>query len=83
MPRRDRSRASPTARSTGLVAGTYLHGLFDEPAQRAAVLGAEAAADDARRHSDRIDRVLDAFADHLEAHLDMAALIDTAFAAGR
>ncbi len=64
----------------GLVAGTYLHGLFDEGLQRETWLGAPASA---RRHEERIETVLDAFADHLEAHLDMGALIDTAFAARR
>ena len=63
----------------GLVAGSYVHGLFDEPAQRAAWVGAVAPSDGGSRHADRIDRVLDAFADHLEAHLDMTGLIDMAF----
>jgi adenosylcobyric acid synthase len=66
---------SPTSAS---VCGTYLHGLFDHPALRAAFLNGLRAARGLSPHSpvapiapaDDIDRL----ADHVEAHLDMALL---------
>lgn len=53
----------------GKVAGTYLHGLFADDAQRAAWLarlGGEASGLD---HGRQVDETLDALAAHLEAHL--------------
>ena len=56
----------------GLVSGTYLHGLFDTAAQRTRCLGVAASDVD---HQAEIDAVLDALAAHLEAHVDIAALL--------
>ncbi len=59
----------------GLVAGCYVHGLFAHDGQRAAWLrrwGAEAAP---RRHDAEVDAVLDSLAEHLEAHIDIAAVL--------
>jgi adenosylcobyric acid synthase len=56
----------------GLVAGTYLHGLFANDRQRAAWLGAAATT---RNHDDTTEAILDAFADHLETHIDIDALL--------
>jgi adenosylcobyric acid synthase len=61
----------------GRVAGCYLHGLFACDAFRHAFLarlgGCGSAAYEAR-----IESVLDALADHLERHLDLAALLAAA-----
>ncbi len=54
----------------GLVCGTYLHGLFAGDALRARWLAAPA-----RDHEAGIDRILDAWADHLETHVDIDALL--------
>lgn len=58
----------------GLVAGTYIHGLFADDRQRAAWiarLGGQAAGID---YEAGVDAALDALAAHLENHLDIDAL---------
>ena len=62
----------------GRVMGAYVHGLFASDAFRAAFL-----ADLGARHSDlgygrMVDRTLDALADHLEDHADVAGLLSLA-----
>ncbi|MBD8909137.1 cobyric acid synthase [Methylorubrum zatmanii] len=59
----------------GLVAGTYVHGLFADDRQRAAWLARLGAAQGLDRYEAGIEAVLDRFADHLEAHLDCDALL--------
>ncbi|CAO4177788.1 cobyric acid synthase [Methylorubrum populi] len=61
--------------SDGLVAGTYVHGLFADDRQRAAWLARLGAAQGLDRYEAGIEAVLDRFADHLEAHLDCDALL--------
>ncbi|MDP2311945.1 MAG: cobyric acid synthase [Pseudomonadota bacterium] len=63
----------------GLVAGTYLHGFFDRPEVRAALVaalrarkGLPASSPDATRSR---DAVYDALADHVERHLDLEGLL--------
>ena len=59
----------------GLVAGTYVHGIFADDCQRAAWisrLGGEASE---LNYEAGVDAALDALAAHLEAHLDVDALI--------
>ncbi|MFK3889087.1 cobyric acid synthase [Sphingomonas sp. NPDC079357] len=59
----------------GLVAGTYVHGLFGLAAQRRAWL---AAAGDGPDHAASVDAALDAIAAALERHLDLDALLAVA-----
>ena len=60
------------ARSTdGLVAGTYLHGIFTDDAARAALLQAPSR----HRHDHDVEQTLDALAAHLETHVDIDALL--------
>ena len=68
-------RADGAVSADGLVAGTYVHGLFADDRQRAAWharLGAEAGPES---YEAGIEAVLDRFADHLETHLDCDGLL--------
>ena len=59
----------------GRVCGTYLHGLFDEPAFRAAFLNRlRAAAGLPRRSARVVVPDIDRLADHVAAHLDLDRL---------
>ena len=76
-------RASPFAHSEGvpegatspdgLVSGTYFHGLFAADDFRRAFIGNAATA--GLNYEAGIEATLDALADHLEAHLDLDALL--------
>lgn len=63
----------------GRVWGTYLHGLFDPPEVRQALLGAlrhrRGLAAPAAAPVSNPDTELDRLADHLEAHLDLAPIL--------
>ena len=59
----------------GRVMGSYLHGLFVDDGFRAAFLRQLGAAASGRSHSAEVEAVLDALAAHLEAHVDVAALL--------
>ncbi len=62
----------------GLVAGCYLHGLFaSDPFRRAFLARLGVAAGDFAYES-QIEATLDRLADHLERHLDLAALLAAA-----
>ena len=59
----------------GRIMGTYLHGCFASDAFRAAFLTTLGAAASTLRFDDVIERTLDGLAAHLEAHLDLDALL--------
>ncbi len=59
----------------GLVAGCYVHGLFSHDAQRAAWLRQLGADPLPRQHEAEVEAVLDRLAAHVEAHMDVAALL--------
>ena len=61
-----------------MVAGCYLHGLFASDPFRRAFLARLGAAAGVVAYDQMIERVLDGFADHLERHLDLAALLAAA-----
>ncbi|HEY4204117.1 MAG TPA: cobyric acid synthase [Xanthobacteraceae bacterium] len=61
----------------GRVQGTYLHGLFSHDAFRRAWLKNFGVAS-SLAYEQRVEAALDALADHLEAHLDIAALLEIA-----
>jgi adenosylcobyric acid synthase len=62
----------------GLVAGTYVHGLFNDDAQRSAWLARLGGAASVRSHEAEVEAVLDRLADHLEAHIDVGRLLSFA-----
>jgi adenosylcobyric acid synthase len=59
----------------GRVRGTYVHGIFADDAQRAAWLARLGAAASGASYEAGVEEALDALARHLEAHLDLDALL--------
>jgi adenosylcobyric acid synthase len=59
----------------GLVAGSYLHGVFAADGFRAAYLAGIGVPPSGLHYSARVDGVLDDLAAHLERHLDVTALL--------
>lgn len=59
----------------GLVCGTYVHGLLADDGQRRAWIERLGGAASALNYEEGVDAALDALAAHLEAHLDVDALI--------
>ena len=74
LPDGPEGAASPDGR----VLGTYVHGLFADDAQRAAWLARFGAAASGASYEAGVDEALDALAAHLEAHLDLDALLKLA-----
>jgi adenosylcobyric acid synthase len=62
----------------GLVAGTYLHGLFAEDGFRRAWLAGLGVTGRALGYEAEVEAVLDGLADHLEEHLDVDAILTLA-----
>lgn len=62
----------------GLVMGTYVHGLFADDRQRAAWIERLGGTASALHYEAGVEAVLDAFAAHLEAHLDIDRLLTIA-----
>lgn len=68
-------RAEGAVSADGRITGSYLHGLFTSDAFRAAFLDALGVRASTQAHGALIEQTLDALADHVEAHLDVAGLI--------
>jgi len=62
----------------GRIAGTYIHGLFADDAQRTAWLARLGAGPAKAAYAELVERTLDALAAHLAAHLDLDRLIKLA-----
>ena len=71
-------RADGAVSADGLVAGTYVHGLFADDRQRAAWLARLGTRSDGASYEAGIERVLDALALHLERHVDCDRLLTLA-----
>ena len=63
----------------GRVSGSYLHGMFADDGFRAAFLHGLGTASSVQSYASGVEMALDALADHVERHLDVAAI----FAAAR
>ena len=59
----------------GAVRGCYVHGLFDDDAQRSAQLTWIGAAPSRLHHAEQVEATLDALAEHLERHVAVEALL--------
>jgi adenosylcobyric acid synthase len=70
-------RADGASSADGRVQGTYVHGLFTGDAFRKAWLAHFGIAS-SLAYEARIETALDALADHLEAHLDIAQILKIA-----
>jgi adenosylcobyric acid synthase len=62
----------------GLIRGAYVHGLFADDRQRAALLSWLGGSGGGFSYEAEIERVLDALADHLARHVDLDRLITIA-----
>ena len=75
----DDGRVEGAISEDGLVMGSYLHGLFAADGFRHAFLGRiRQERLHGRLYEKRIDQTLDALADHLEKHLNLDRLLETA-----
>ena len=69
-------RAEGAVSADGRVSGCYVHGMFSSDAFRHAFLSAiKHRADSGIAYEDGVESALDALADHLEACLDLDALL--------
>ncbi len=71
-------RAEGALSPDGRVMGTYLHGLFAADGFRRAFLAGLGVAAGPLGYGAEVERTLDALAAHLEAHLDVTALLELA-----
>ncbi len=78
MLRLDDGRLDGATSADGRIAGTYLHGIFSGDAQRTAWLNRLGAAASGFTYEAVIEQTLDALAAHLDAHLDIDALLELA-----
>ena len=78
MLRLEDGRGDGARSADGLVAGTYLHGLFAADAQRSAWLRRLGGSASTRHHAGAVEAALDALAEHLERHVDIDRLLSLA-----
>jgi adenosylcobyric acid synthase len=71
-------RSDGAVSANGLAAGTYVHGLFADDAQRRAWIERLGGAPSGYSHEAEVESTLDALAAHLEAHIDIDRLLRSA-----
>jgi adenosylcobyric acid synthase len=74
----DDGRVDGAISADGRVYGCYVHGLFADDRQRAALLARFGAASDGASYEDGQEAALDAIAAHMEAHVDLDRLLTIA-----
>ncbi len=74
----DDGRADGAMSGDGRVAGCYVHGLFADDSQRAALLARLGAASDGASYEAAQEAALDAVAAHVAAHVDLDRLLSLA-----
>jgi adenosylcobyric acid synthase len=74
----DDGRMDGAISDCGLIAGTYVHGLFGSDAARGVLLREIGAAAAARCHEAEVEAALDGLADHLERHMDIDRILSLA-----
>lgn len=72
------NRREGAVNGTGRVTGSYLHGMFRDDGFRAAWLSSLGAVASGAGYDESVEATLDALADHMEAHLDIDAMLDVA-----
>ncbi len=71
----DDGRSDGAISADGRVRGCYVHGLYADDRQRAALLASLGAASDGGSYEDGQEAALDAVADHMAAHIDLDRLL--------
>ncbi len=71
-------RPKGAASADGKVRGCYIHGLFGSDEFRAAILSELGVTASPLSHRQSVEKTLDGLANHLEAHLDVDALLGLA-----
>jgi adenosylcobyric acid synthase len=71
-------RADGATSADGRVKGAYVHGLFSDPRQRAALLAGFGASSSGVSYEGDVEKTLDELAAHLAAHLDLDRLLTLA-----
>ncbi len=74
----DDGRRDGAVSDDGRVRGCYAHGLFSEPAQRAALLARLGGQGSGLSYEASVESALDAVAAHLETHIDLDRLLTLA-----
>ncbi len=75
----DDGRPDGALNATGRIAGTYLHGLFGGDSFRQSFLkGIDNRFSATSSWNDRLEQALNGLADHLDAHIDTARILDIA-----
>jgi adenosylcobyric acid synthase len=74
----DDGRRDGAVRSDGRVAGTYVHGVFQNDASRATLLAAYGATVGGASYAAGVEAALDALAEHVETHVDVRRLLSLA-----
>lgn len=72
------ARPEGAVSADGRISGSYLHGMFCDDDFRAAWLSVFGVAESGVDFVGGVEAVLDGLADHLEAHLDVAGLVELA-----
>jgi adenosylcobyric acid synthase len=78
MHKLDDGRHEGARSANGLVAGTYVHGLFADDHQRRAWLASLGGTGSDLAYEEQIERTLESLAAHLEKHLDLDLLLSLA-----